>query len=113
MSSAVEILQAARARIADRRHWVVGMLACGARGGWVNPRSPRAVAWCANGALRWASRSKYAVSLSEAYDILKAAAVSLDYESIEELNDAASHVRVMRMFDRAIAMATADEAAEA
>lgn len=111
MITTVEILKAARARIADRRRWVVGMRACGRRGGEVDPRSPRAVAWCASGALLSAIRSKYAVSLTEAYDILEAAAIALDYESIEELNDAASHVMVMRMFDRAIAMATADEAA--
>lgn len=113
MSSAVEILQAARARIADRRHWVVGMRACGARGGMVNPRSPRAVAWCASGALLWASRSKYAVSMYEAYEILEVAAIALDYESVEKLNDAASHVLVMRMFDRAIEIGAEREAAEA
>lgn len=113
MMTLVGILKLARARIAEREHWVVGVRACGARGGMVNPRSPRAVAWCAGGALLWAGRSQYAASVYEAYEILEVAAIEFDYESVEELNDAASHVLVMRMFDRAIEMASAREAAEA
>lgn len=111
MIHTVEILKAARTRIAEREHWVVGMRACSPRGVLVRPRSPRAVAWCAGGALAASSSPDDELVFGRAYDILRAAAIEFGYESIEELNDRGSHVMVMRMFDRAIAMATADEAA--
>lgn len=113
MITTVEILQAARARIADRRHWVVGMRACGARGSMINPRSPRAVAWCAGGALQASSPPDDWLVFDLAYDILEVTAIEFGYESIEALNDAASHVLVMRMFDRAIEIGAEREAAEA
>lgn len=113
MITTVEILKAARARIAEREHWVTGIRACGPQGGRVGPRSPRAVAWCASGALVASSPPDDWLVFDLAYDILEVAAIEFGYESIEELNDAASHVLVIRMFDRAIELASAREAAEA
>ena len=47
----LEILKAAKARIADKKHWCQRTLARTARGRGVHPCDPEAVSWCAVGAI--------------------------------------------------------------
>lgn len=46
----VDILRAAREKIARPEHWTKGMYARATDGEYAAPRSPRAVCWCALGA---------------------------------------------------------------
>jgi hypothetical protein len=100
-----EILRAARAKIATPERWTKGQFARDATGYWVSYDNSDAVGWCAEGAV-------YAVLLGhvKADDLF----VFLDRASggnTPFFNDAPSttHADVMAMFDRAIALAEAEE----
>jgi hypothetical protein len=113
--SPVEILRAARARIADPSHWCRLVYAESKFGNSLaDERSPRAVKWCAAGALyaeRRGPRSRGITgAVLAARDILQKAAEPL---CLTQFNDERSHAAVMAMYDRAIALAEEAEAANA
>lgn len=104
--ASVELLKAARAKIADPANWTRFTLARNAKGVPVAPQSKKATCWCAHGAL-------YAVggvrgSVSE--NILYEAAGDTFLADPAEVNDNLGHIQVLMVFDIAIAKAEASNA---
>lgn len=97
----VEILKAARARIATPEHWCQGKMAVDAEGNSVPVASPDAVRWCALGAL-------YAVGArgredQDAYAALLKQVHPMAFAPLSTFNNTHSHSEVVAIFDRAIA----------
>jgi hypothetical protein len=113
MSTPLGILTAARAKIAQREHWCIGKAAITVSGACVAPWSRRATTWCAAGAIYACPDGHGTAEGDHAYDLLDAAAIAMRFPCVETLNDWGGHVMVMLMYDRAIAAAAADEAAQA
>ncbi len=99
-----QILRAARARIADELHWTPWNLARDETGRAVSPKSPRAVCWCAFGALGAEGSNLDSI---EAQALRKAAAKLFKTESAGYVNDVLGHAAVLAMYDAAIAAAEA------
>lgn len=99
-----ELLRAARAKIADPKHWTQGELARDSGGRPVGPRNPGAVCWCSMGALE-------AISFLDAKGALRFLREAVpDDELIKSatyFNDERKHGDVMGLFDRAIQLAEA------
>lgn len=95
--SVVEQLKAARALIESEDAWTKGANACDAYEGAVRSADPRAVAWCAAGALERVGASDAAFSALE----------DEGGGSITAFNDNpyTAHGQVLEAFDRAIANA--------
>lgn len=105
---AVEVLKKAKALIADPEHWCRRRVATNAGGDGVPATSPSAVSWCSIGAV---SAVTVDVDVKQhAWMMLERAAEEMGFEEDAEaaaacLNDETDHPTVMKMFDRAIALA--------
>lgn len=97
----VEILKAARARIADPLHWTTKHLARNETGRVVGVNDKRAVCWCAYGALGIEGSD---LASPEA-NALRGAAVQLHGTTVARVNDEFGHTAVLAMYDAAIASA--------
>lgn len=95
----LEVLENARALIADPERWTRSALARDSAGGEVHERHPNACQWCALGAL--AKCSECAPLFSPAIHALHVAIPGRP--SIADLNDRDGHAAVLAMYDRAIA----------
>ena len=100
----VQILERARALIADERHWCAGQFALDARGLAVDPTGQSAVQRCAMGAL-----------IAAAYEITSDPALAHELAAtamrplvgataLTHINDAEGHAAVLNLMDQAIAM---------
>lgn len=98
----LEILRDARALIADPKRWTRRAFARDGRSRQVDPQSPRAVRYCATGALFKASGDN---EVRDALAALQAVLIDQGWTvSIEVFNDDyAGHADVLALFDRAIA----------
>lgn len=101
-----QILQRAQNLIRDPFYWCRFTAAETPGGRDVMPLDPKAVRFCAYGAVSRV-RGYDMVSWHEADDLLSASAVALDPECCGAgvFNDRHSHADVMRMFDHAISKA--------
>jgi len=104
---AVAVLRAARSRIADPAAWCAGVMARAADGSEVDPRSTRAVAWCAAAAVERAARDLHAGWHAEhaATRALEGAARLLHGHYLpQEVNDdpELGHAAVVELYDAAI-----------
>jgi len=111
---ASEILMRARARIETPAQWAKGWFAWTRNGDRVTSSDPRAVSWCAVGAMHTVG-DRPEVRASDylpARSLLDDAADALAGVDIVELNDAADHATVLEAYDIAASMALSDEAAE-
>lgn len=100
----VEILRAARARIADPKRWGRGWFAHDERGAARDYKDPEAVNWCASGAI-----CAEGVGLqSDAYDAL-VRVLPKGYDKVCVFNDdyGVTHADVLALYDRAIAAVVA------
>lgn len=100
MTSTVKRLQQARALIADPEHWTRFEFARDANGTAVTSSDPRAVCWCARGAV-----SVVGGGVAE-LDALTLAADVRFGTVITQVNDYRDHDDVLRMFDTAIEKAS-------
>jgi len=94
----LEILEAARALIAEPEHWTKHVRA---RNRWheeVSPKSDDARQWCAVGAIE---RSCDIESRSRLFDLLRDGLP--DRALVGDFNDSHTHAEVLDLFDRAIA----------
>lgn len=96
----VEILKAARARIADPQNWCQGWFAHDERGQSLDYNDPEACSWCAVGALRregerW-NRGAYKALWAQ---------LPAGYDHVSDYNDdyGVTHADVLALYDRAIA----------
>jgi hypothetical protein len=94
-----DILRAARKRIEDPAHWTKGTFARDSDGFAVKVESPRAVCFCAIGAV-YAAFGKG--DIVGARDYLDGAA---GMRVVVDINDHGTHADVLALFDRAIALA--------
>lgn len=118
-SEAVELLLAARDRIADPYDWCQGTYSKDSDGCEIPADSPEASSWCAVGALWWVSRETgespadlrlIVLALralahplhSGRYDLPQLRLGSNQY-AVEYVNDRLGHAAVMDMYDDAIA----------
>jgi hypothetical protein len=99
----VQLLERARALIADERHWCPGDLARNATGLPVSPTDPNAVQRCALGALVAAAHEF--TSDPELAHRLAATAMRplVGATSLAHINDAKGHAVVLALFDLAVA----------
>lgn len=97
MASTLEILRAAREKIADPDRWVKGELAIDGEGLRIETASGahRGVRWCAVGACCAVAGMDW----TTAGDALEAVAG----ESVVDFNDTHTHAEVLALFDRTIA----------
>lgn len=100
--TAGEILRAAREKIADPKTWTHGVFARADNGEPVPARSPRAVCWCAEGALRAVANTQ--PDEYQAWRLLAVAAYRIG-NGLQpyQVNDAGNHADVLDLYDRAIA----------
>lgn len=98
-----EVLVAARARIADARHWCQLAMARDEFHSSVHARSRAAVRWCALGAVDSVTEASEA-DLMRAHNRLRKASFYLRDEPVSVYNDAPlrRHAEVLRLFDAAI-----------
>lgn len=108
----VEILQAARAKIEDPKHWTQGALARNAWGAKTYTFTENAVKWCATGAVAAITDDcPEATDFELAIVFLKRAVEQFElhwraaYTGPIDFNDNNSHERVLQMFDLAIQLA--------
>lgn len=103
MKSFADILRQSREKIADPKHWTKGNFAQDEEGEPVSTTSPRAVCWCAIGAIDATAGGLAALYwLSDA--VHEKAGPSC---SVSEFNDKSEHADVLAAFDRAIELAEA------
>jgi hypothetical protein len=94
----LDILRAARARIADPAHWTQGASARNHDGKYTNPCNYDAVSFCASGAV-------YVDLPYELYHQAMKALAGAEHgyiEKVVEYNDNHSHAEIIAMFDAAI-----------
>jgi hypothetical protein len=107
-----EILTAAKARIADQRHFVMGALAWDRNGRLVDATSPDAWRWNPQGAIYAESDTR--TEADRAYQLIDRAAWEVATEqgwhfpAGTDVADNLGHALALEMFDRAIALASAD-----
>lgn len=104
--SIAEKLRTAKALIEDPARWCQGTAAKSATGFLVDWDSPDALQWCAYGAFRRAG-----ADTAKEWGFMWAAASALmdRYVGPSRLNDSTDHPTVMKMFDRAIELATKED----
>jgi hypothetical protein len=109
--SMVEILKAARERVAPDGAWTQGVFARNEQGESVQSWSADAVCWCIRGACEAEGRD-YLIRPEEWFedalpDGVALAASDAEFEPVAFFNDAetTSHVDVLAVFDRAIQLA--------
>lgn len=101
--SRVQILERARALIADQRHWCPGDLARDARGFSVGPTESSARQRCALGALV-AAANEFTSDPDVAHHLATTAMRPLvGATSLTHINDSEGHAAVLDLFDMAIA----------
>lgn len=94
----LETLTAAREKIANPGRWTQRSYAKNAKGEHVDPASPAACKWCADGAV-WAVRP-----VAPAYKLATAVLDILSGQgSAAVFNDSHTHAEVLALFDKAIA----------
>ena len=100
--TALEILKKARAKIRSPKRWVQGTIAETAKKRGTNAKSPRAVRWCAFGALCVSTPRHHVFDREGAYQVLCMMAPG---RSIIEFNDrkTTTHEKILAVFDKAIA----------
>lgn len=98
-------LRAAKALIEDPDHWCRRVFARDKVGSEVLPTAASACQFCAAGALDHVTDRR---DNSCAYFFLYRAADDCGNDSVASTNDDGGHSAVMRMYDRAIALAEAD-----
>lgn len=102
-----EALVATRALIADRKHWTHDAAARDKHSHRVEAESPRAVRWCAYGALLKVAGNEDGKLFSRAFDALTEAARDVAESrglpgSVFTLNDMGGHRAILEALDRAI-----------
>lgn len=102
----VQVLREARALISDPERWSKGWFAKDSGRHHVSPCDPRAVRWCALGAVRHASQEKGWMGAKRLLD----RAVPSHIVSVNDAkgNRAEVHAQVLAAFDRAIELAEAE-----
>lgn len=104
MTTALEILTAARELITDPAHWTQEVYAKNAKGRQVSPLSRSAVCFCSVGALdRIVSRRSKSDWGVEAFNALVNELVKKGHQGIAGFNDTHTHAEVLALFDAAIA----------
>lgn len=103
MVASVELLKAARAKIADPANWTTEVLAKDTKGEQVDFSHPSACQWCGLGAL-FAVDGLYTGSAADLYH----AAQVLYKKSPASVNDQLGHSAVLAIYDYAIAKAEAE-----
>ncbi len=101
----LDLLRAARARIAQKEHWTQGAYARDRFGRLADSREAEATCWCSVGVV-WSvapNGSPGAPYVPNAVDVLNAVARRRGYTNAIGLNDAATHPVVLAMYDEAIA----------
>ena len=99
----VQILERARALIADERHWCPGDLARDACGFPVSPTDGRAVQRCALGALL-AAAHELSGDFTLAFNLATTATHPLvGATALTHINDAEGHATVLQLLDLAVA----------
>ena len=99
----IQILERARALIADERHWCRGELARDANGDGVGPTSASAVRRCALGAVV-AAAHELTHDLGVAHDFaFKALRPQYGTATLVRVNDMRGHAAVLSLFDEVIA----------
>jgi hypothetical protein len=96
-----EILVEARALIEHPANWTQGELAHDRCGYKAHPNEPRAVCWCAIGALKKVCDGNYFVERT-ARVVLDNQARSMFGEDVVDANDRRTHSQVLAIFDEAI-----------
>ena len=99
----IQIVELARALIADEQHWCSHRLALDKNGDAVGPMSPRAVRWCALGAV-------VAAAYQLTHDFNTAHKLGLEVLApiggpipLMHINDSRGHSAALALFDRVIA----------
>lgn len=105
--STADKLREARALIEDPAHWCKNINAANIDGHECQVLSTSAVKFCAEGA-RWRVLGHWRREFA-AYALIKAAQ-DLGYKDVIDLNDDSNHATVMKMFDCAIELASAEKA---
>ena len=101
----VRVLRKARALIEDKKRWTRGEYARDRWSHHVDPDDVRAVRWCALGAL-----DRQIAAGSRVHMHLYMTALELyRSESVSEINDDMGHKYVLKLYDRAIALAEQGE----
>lgn len=98
--SAVDVLRAARAKIADPSAWTKGVAARDALGEAIEPEDPSACCWCAIGALRAACDD---VDVRIALKLALLNTIGFASYGLAEFNDRSTHASVIGAFDITIA----------
>ena len=99
----IQIVQRARALIADQQHWCRGELAGDVSGAGVCPTSASAVKWCALGAVI-AAAHELTHDLDSANDFaFKALRPRCGSATLVRVNDMRGHAAVLALFDTVIA----------
>ena len=104
--TAKQILEEARALIADPQHWTRGCMARGMDGEEVGLTGNYAVCWCSLGAINRVGvitlpdgSLQYDAAFHQAYGRLSAV---IGDSSIADFNDTHSHAEVLAVFDKAL-----------
>lgn len=105
MSASVELLKAARAKIADPANWTSNTWARDKSGEPVMPQNPQACSWCARGAVEAVCDRDHGQVTSAERWLFWAADRRFGGQGVAEINDALGHSAVLRLFDFAIAEA--------
>lgn len=98
MTPVKETLIAARAKIADPKHWTQNYLAHDISGRPISPYSPNAVCWCALGAIESVSRGRIGPAVMTLSSVIEG--------PVSQFNDTHTHAEILAAFDRAIEGAT-------
>lgn len=102
----LEIVKAAKTKLANPKAWIKGSLARDKSGRQVNPVSPDAVCWCLIGAMHSVNTGSPSgcVVGTEAYDAIRVSTPN-HWPWLQEFNDCegTTHADVIETLDRAIA----------
>lgn len=115
--SPLDLLCAARERIADPAHWTQGAHARLAphdtlhSGNATIPDDPLAVCWCADGAL--IRECQDMAAMQDAADLLDRYSIQQNSRSFVSTNDTLGHRAILEIFDKAIAAAQGHATARA
>lgn len=95
-----DILKRALKRVRNKKRWTQGVIAEDEDGRWINPRSKRAVRWCASGAIRAEGNS---LLTARAEALLDSVAKSM-YKLLDivAVNDTLGHEAILKVYKEAI-----------
>lgn len=107
-----DLLKQAKTLISKPENWTTGFCARNSDGNGIPYTSDEAVCFCSLGAAgRIASMYNHAFGFDEAYSQMRDyLMVAVPYD-VPDFNDTHSHIEVMELWDKAIALAEKDEAA--